>query len=122
MTEINNSNVTINFQEIDEILQQIHKYTMKIEDAKVALKILKERYPKEMEKFLSIQGKPIPKSKEEKEKEMKLKQEIRQNKMKKKFFDSYSVQKAENEKDIEDFNQKIKYDLDIVYFYNLAYN
>ena len=100
MTEVNNSNVIINFQEIDEILQQIHKYTMKIEDAKVALKILKERYPKEMEKYLSIQGKPIPKTKEEKEKEIKLKQEIRQNKMKKNFFDTYTVQKAENEKDI----------------------
>jgi hypothetical protein len=120
MTEVTSASNIVYFQEIDEKLQQIQKYTMKIEDAKVNLKILKERQPNEYQKYLSIQGKQIPKTKEEKEKELKMKQEIRQNNQKKNFFDVYKPPVNEISKDLSQVNQKSKYDLDIVIFIKTA--
>ena len=114
MSEVTPNSNIVNFQEIDEKLQQIHNYTMKIEDAKVALKILKERQPNEVQKYLSILGKPIPKTKEEREKESKAKQEKRQINQAKNFFDVYKPPVVEVNKDISQVNQKNKYDLDIV--------
>jgi hypothetical protein len=114
MTEVTSNSNIVYFQEIEEKLQQIQNYTMKIEDAKVNLKILKERQPNEIQKYLSILGKPIPKTKEEKEKELKMKQEIRQSNQKKNFFDVYKPPVAEINKELISVNQKNKYDLDIV--------
>jgi hypothetical protein len=80
MTETESDNrMIIKFEEIDEILQQINTSIRKIEDAQVmSLKILKERLPKDLQKYLAIQGKAIPKSKEEREKEMKIKSDVRE--------------------------------------------
>src|SRR5690606_29400697 len=97
-------------------LAQIHSYTRRIEDAKVSLKILKERLPKDTQRYLAIQGKPIPKSKEEKEKEMKMKQDMREKSKQKDFFENYTVKKEHIEKDIKDIVHKNKYDLDKVIF------
>jgi hypothetical protein len=115
MTETEQENkMIIRFEEIDQILQQINTYTRKIEDAKVSLKIQKERLPKDTQKYLAIQGKPIPRSKEEREKEMKMKHDIREKNKKTDFFESYQPKKEQKDKEIRDIMYKNKYDLDKV--------
>jgi hypothetical protein len=123
MTETESDNkMIIRFEEIDEILQQINTYTRKIEDAKVSLKILKERLPKDLQKYLAIQGKPIPKSKEEREKEMKIKSDVREKNKGKDFFETYQPKKEAIDKEIRDVVNKQKYDLDKVYITAKAFS
>jgi hypothetical protein len=115
MTEVESENKKIiKFEEVVEILQQINTYTRKIEDAKVSQKILKERLPKDTQKYLAIQGKTVPKTKEEKEKEMKIKQDVREKNKGKDFFETYQPKKEAIEKEIRDIVYKQKYDLDKV--------
>jgi hypothetical protein len=113
-TQSEPNKMIIKFDEIDEILQQINTYTRKIEDAKVSLKIQKERQPKDLVKYLAIQGKPIPKPKEEKEKEMKIKHDRREGSKGKDFFETYQPKKEQIEKEIRSIVYKNKYDLDKV--------
>lgn len=86
MTEVTSSkNInTNNMQEINDIQHEIETYTKKIEHEKINLRLANERLQKQLNTCLSLQGKQIPKTKEQKEKEKKEKEkEKERNKYKK---------------------------------------
>jgi hypothetical protein len=98
MTEAS-KHTNYNMQEINDIQSQIETYTKKIEHEKISKRLAYERYQTQLNNYLSLQGKPTMKSKEQKAEENKEKKERRENerKEKEKLKTSYDCQK-ENEK------------------------
>lgn len=71
-----------NSSEINDIQSEIQGMTKKIEHEKINLRICTERYDKKFVTYSELQGRPVPLSKEEKEKE-------RVNYLKHTFIKSY---------------------------------
>lgn len=75
MSEVTSSRVlNTNMQEINDIQREIETYTKKIEHEKINKRLANERYQKQLNSFLALQGKPTIKTKEEKEEEKKQKE------------------------------------------------
>ena len=63
------------YSKIDDIQKELQEITKKIEQEKINLRICKERYDKKLKLYRELQGKPTQLSREEKEKERKIKKE-----------------------------------------------
>ena len=63
------------YSKIDDIQKELQEKTKKIEQEKINLRICKERYDKKLKLYRELQGKPTQLSREEKEKERKIKKE-----------------------------------------------
>lgn len=72
MTEVTSSiQKTSVVKDVNDIQTEIEIFTKKIEHEKINLRLSDERYNKQLENYLSLCGKPIPKTKEQKEKDRK---------------------------------------------------
>lgn len=82
MADVTLSTQQKNFQtkDVNEIQSEIEIYTKKIEHEKINLRLSDERYNKQLENYYILCGKPIPKTKEQKEKERKEREKLKNNK------------------------------------------
>ena len=82
MTDVTNSSQQKSFQskDVNEIQTEIEIYTKKIEHEKINLRLSDERYNKQLENYYILCGKPIPKTKEQKEKERKEREKLKNSK------------------------------------------
>jgi hypothetical protein len=71
---------TIQSKDVNEIQSEIEIYTKKIEHEKINLRLCDERYNKQLENYYMLCGKPIPKTKEQKEKERKEREKMKNSK------------------------------------------
>ena len=78
MTNVTLSTVPKNFnsKDVNEIQSEIEIYTKKIEHEKINLRLSDERYNKQLENYYILCGKPVPKSKEQKEKDRKEREKL----------------------------------------------
>ena len=108
-------------EEIEDIQKEIQQITKKIEHEKINLRICGEKYEKKFNSYCELQGKPVPSSKDQKEKEKREAKKVRKKhnvadpitrkKMKDKEIQE-SQQKAikeinKNEKEIEALTNEI---------------
>ena len=63
-------------KDVNEIQSEIEIYTKKIEHEKINLRLSDERYNKQLENYYILCGKPVPKSKEQKEKDRKEREKL----------------------------------------------
>ena len=68
-------------EEIEDIQQQVQITTKKIEHEKINLRINGERYEKKYNAYCELQGKPVPLSKEQKEKDNREKKKMKVHKV-----------------------------------------
>lgn len=87
-----------NPSEVEDIQLEIQEITKLIEHEKINLRISNERYEKQFVKYSELQGKPIPKTKEQKEKE---KREAKELKRSRKLADP-AVKKTTKDKEIQE--------------------
>ena len=78
MTDVTLSTAPKNFnsKDVNEIQSEIEIYTKKIEHEKINLRLSDERYNKQLENYYILCGKPVPKSKEQKEKDRKEREKL----------------------------------------------
>ena len=69
-------------KDVNEIQAEIEIFTKKIEHEKINLRLSDERYHKQLENYLILCGKPIPKTKEQKEKDRKEREKSKKQKSK----------------------------------------
>ena len=67
------------FKRLQEIQQEIQEMNKKIETEKNSLELVRERYAQSYAKFCELKGKPVPQSKEDKEKLIAESQKARKN-------------------------------------------
>ena len=67
-------------KEANEIQAEIEVFTKKIEHEKINLRLSDERFNKQLENYFILCGKPIPKTKEQKEKERKEREKMKKEK------------------------------------------
>ena len=82
MTDVTLSTAPKNFnsKDVNEIQSEIEIYTKKIEHEKINLRLSDERYNKQLENYYILCGKPVPKSKEQKEKDRKEREKLNSKK------------------------------------------
>ena len=90
-------------KEDKSIQEQIEQETIHIEQKKIDLRIMKERLAQKEKLYNELQGKPVNKTSEEKEKERRDKKKANKNH---KFTDPI-VRKKGREKEIQDNREKI---------------
>ena len=64
-------------EEIEDIQKEIQQITKKIEHEKINLRICGEKYEKKFNSYCELQGKPVPSSKDQKEKEKREAKKVR---------------------------------------------
>lgn len=77
---LNNQPISYQTKTVNEIQAEIEIYTKKIEHEKINLRLSDERYNKQLENYYILCGKPIPKTKEQKEKERKEREKLKNSK------------------------------------------